>query len=398
MENLPYLLFSVKGALYGVEALSVKEIFLLPEVTAIAQTPPIIVGVIDLRGDILPMVDVNICLGYEPQEYSLTDSVIVLELHDSRNPVFSNPRNPSNPGNPVFSNPRNPVFSKNRVSEKNEQIGIIVSEVFEIKNIPSKSISKELYGDVGEEVESDIASATLRERFVAGVARVEDDIVMLLSSQHLIRYLEMPNLKEDNQEEKEPLDKKIPLDKKKSFLFAAKVSPEERAVFRERAKSLREPTFGEDFTGLMPLAVIGLNEEYFGINLEVVREFTDVQKITPIPCTPSRIVGNMNLRGEIVTLVDIRGVLNLPIRKVESFCKAMIIEVGELVAGAIVEEVFDVMYLNPSDMKAIPAAVHSANSHEEYLIGTAKYGNKMMSIVDLPKIMMQGGLAIEEYI
>jgi purine-binding chemotaxis protein CheW len=106
----------------------------------------------------------------------------------------------------------------------------------------------------------------------------------------------------------------------------------------------------------------------------------------------------MNLRGEIVTLVDIRGLLNMPIRKVEKIAKAMIIEVGEVVAGAIVEDVFDVMYLNPSDIKGIPAAVHSANSHEEYLIGTAKYGNKMMSIVDLPKIMMQGGLAIEEYI
>jgi len=365
MENIPYLIFSVKGALYGVEALSVKEIFLLPEVTAIAETPPTIVGVIDLRGDILPIVDVQIRLGYEAQEYSLTDSVIVLELHDSRNPVFS----------------------KNRVSG---QIGIIVSEVFEVKNIPSNSISKEVYGDVGEEVKS--------ESFVAGVARVEDDIVMLLSNQHLISSLEKPNLKLDNQEEKEPLDKKILLDKKKSFLFAANVSPEERAIFRERAKSLREQTLGEDFTGLMPLAVIGLNEEYFGINLEVVREFTDVHKITPIPCTPPHIVGNMNLRGEIVTLVDIRGVLSLPMRTVESFCKAMIIKVGEVVAGAIVEEVFDVMYLNPSDIKAIPAAVHSANSHEEYLIGTAKYGNKMMSIIDLPKIMMQGGLAIEEYI
>ena len=360
MENLPYLIFSVKGALYGVEALSVKEIFLLPEVTAIAETPPTVVGVIDLRGEILPIVDVNIRLGYEAQEYSLTDSVIVLELHDS----------------------------KNRVSG---QIGIIVSEVFEVKNIPSNSISKEVYGDGGEEVDRD-------EGFLVGVARVEDDIVMLLSSKHLIRYLEMQNLKRDNQKEKEPQDKKIPLDKKKSFLFAANVSPEERAVFRERAKSLREQTFGEDFTGLMPLAVICLNDEYFGINLEVVREFTDVHKITPIPCTPPHIVGNMNLRGEIVTLVDIRGVLNLPMRKVENSCKAMIIEIKELVAGAIVEEVFDVMYLNPSDIKAIPAAVHSANSHEEYLMGTAKYGNKMMSIVDLPKIMMQGGLAIEEYI
>ncbi|NEP42342.1 MAG: purine-binding chemotaxis protein CheW [Okeania sp. SIO2H7] len=353
METLPYLIFSVKGALIGVEALSVKEIFLLPEVTAIAETPPIIVGVIDLRGDILTVVDLNILLGYEEQEYSLTDSLVVLEGE-----------------------------------EKNGQIGIIVSEVFEVKNIPSDSINKEVYGDNPEAVGG--------HRFIAGVARVEDDIVMLLSSKHLIRYVEMPRLKK--LKETEIRDKKIPLDKKKSFLFAPNISPEERRIFRERAKNLREQSWGEDFTGLMPLAVIGLNEEYFGVNLEVVREFTDINKITPIPCTPDRIVGNMNLRGEILTLVDIRGLLNMPMKKVAKLSKAMIIEVGDVVAGAIVEEVFDVLYLNPSDIKSIPTAVHSNNTYEEYLIGTAKYGEKMMSIVDLQKIMTQGGLVVEEYL
>lgn len=382
MENIPYLIFSVKGALYGLEALSVKEIFLLPEVTAIAETPPTIAGVIDLRGDILPLVDLNIGLGYESLEYSLTDSVIVLEW-----------------GGFLSS-------GGNNLPENNFQIGIIVNEVFEVKNIPSTSMSNEVYGggdrtrlvDAGREIKSSVASATRRDGFVAGLARVEDDIVMLLSSENLVRYVEISSLPEDNPEEKKLRDGKVLLDKKKSLLFAPKVSPEERAIFRERAKNLKVQSWAEDFTGLMPLAVIGLNEEYFGINLEVVREFTDVSKITPIPCTPDRIVGNMNLRGEIVTLVDIRGLLNMPIKKVEKIAKAMIIEVGEVVAGAIVEEVFDVMYLNPSDIKAIPVAVHSNNSQEEYLIGTAKYGEKMMSIVDVPKIMTRGELVVEEYI
>lgn len=377
MESLPYLIFSVKGALYGVEALSVKEVFLLPEVTPIAATPPTIVGVINLRGEILPIVDVNIRLGSEVEKYSLTDSVIVLESRDFLS------------------------SEENNDPEKKSQIGIIVNEVFEVKNIPLLSISKEVYAggdgiklvDSKDEVKSD--------RFLSGVARVEDDIVMLLSSTYLIRYLEIPSLDADNLQdslaEKKAGDKKIIVDQKKSLLFASKISPEERPIFRERSKSLKELTLGEDFTGLMPLAVIGLNEEYFGINLEVVREFTDVHKITPIPCTPTHIVGNMNLRGEIVTLVDLRGLLNMPMRKVENFCKAMIIEVADMVAAVIVEEVFDVMYLNPTDLKAIPAAVHSNNSHEEYLIGTAKYRQTMMSIVDLPKIMMQGGLVVEEY-
>lgn len=398
MENIPYLIFSVKGALYGVEALSVKEIFLLPEVTAIAETPLDIVGVVNLRGDILAIVDLNVRLGYTPEEYSLTDSIIVVE---SSNLLVSDEKN---------------------ARDKIGRVGIIVNQVFEVKNIPESAITTDIYyGGEGVLTEEKIAQESTGHptRFVRGVAKVDEDIVMLLESEYLINAWEKVDEKSDRInfsqpqavleksaeqfEETESWELNFPANRKKAtnlktLEFCPQATPEERAIFRQRAKNLMEVTLGEDFTGLMPLAVIGLNDEYFGIDLEIVREFTDVDKISPVPCTPAHIVGNMNLRGEIVTLVDIRGALNMPMTRAENPSKAMIIEVIDMVAGAIVDEVFDVMYLNPSEIKVIPTAVHSTNGHDEYAIGTANYRQKMMTIVDLPKIMLQGGLVVEEYI
>jgi len=59
-----------------------------------------------------------------------------------------------------------------------------------------------------------------------------------------------------------------------------------------------------------------------------------------------------------------------------------------------VDDVFDVMNLQPSEIHAVPSAVQSLS--EEYLKGTAPYGEKMLSILDLPKILTQGALTVNE--
>ena len=179
--------------------------------------------------------------------------------------------------------------------------------------------------------------------------------------------------------------------------FCPNATPKERAIFQERAKNLRLETQSQDFSNLIPLAVIGLNEEYFAINLGVVQEFTYIHKVTPIPCTPQHIFGNINLRGEIVTLLDIRGVLNMPISSTTSTRnKALIFKVDDLIAGIMVDEVLDVMYLNPLDIKSIPSAINNSQADNEYLLGTAIYREKMMSIIDFHKIIAYKGLIVEE--
>ena len=147
----------------------------------------------------------------------------------------------------------------------------------------------------------------------------------------------------------------------------------------------------------MSLAVFVLNGEYFGINLDVVREFTDIHQVTPVPCTPDRIVGNINLRGEIVTLIDIRSVLNMSLNMSETanyLSKAIVVEVADFVTGIVVDEILDIIYLNVSTIAAVPAALHSAN--REYLRGTALYGEKFMAILNLQKLLTKGGVVVDE--
>jgi purine-binding chemotaxis protein CheW len=176
--------------------------------------------------------------------------------------------------------------------------------------------------------------------------------------------------------------------------FMAQFSPEAQMVLQDRAAGLSQLPQDESFAGLSALAVVSLEGEQFALGLESVHEFTEVPQITPIPCCPSHIVGNMNLRGEILTLVDIRRFLNLAPSAERKPDKAVVMRLGSLVAGVVVDEVYDVVYVQPAEIAAIPAAIHSSDN--EYLKGIARYQDSMMSLLDLPKLLTQGELVVNQ--
>lgn len=361
MSNHPYLIFTVHHSLYALEALMVQEIFFLPAFTKIVECSPDIVGVINLRGDIIPILDLNRRFGYPPPQYQLTDSIIIL-------------------------------------SWKQIKFGLIVNEVHEVKIINSGQISSDLLQkiDQNQEVSNQI-NLSKKPKFVAGFAQVDTEIIILLNPDQLVHCLQ--------EQSWEDYDQQVGILEQdrgsETVISGFSQDAKEQEIFQQRAHNLMLQTKREDFSGLIPLSVVGLNGEYFGLNLEVVREFTDVRKVTPVPCTPPHIVGNMNLRGEILTLIDIRGILNMSMNPGENLpglnnmkMKAMIIEVEGLVAGIVLDEVFDVMYLQQSDLKSIPTIIHS--KYEEYLRATAPYNDKIMGILDLPKILTQGRLIVDE--
>ncbi len=349
MEDYPYLIFNLNTSLYGITTMLVEEIFSLPELTPIPEAPPDIVGVVNVRGDILPVMDLNLRFGYESPDYRLSDTVIVLRSEEIR-------------------------------------VGLMVNQVIEVRNINGDDITKELsHGRKLGKLDS--------KKFITGVARSDSDILILIDAEKLLKYVVKQDVDFESAENEDQTNLNADFLKKKR-VFCPNATPEERAVFKKRAEALQQSTDTEDVTGLKPLAVIILNEEFFGIDLKLVREFSEIKKVTPVPCAPSHIIGNMNLRGEILTLIDVCGLLNLPLKNINKNNKAMVVQVQDIVAGITVEEVYDVMFLNPQEITTVPTAIHSIN--DEYLQGAAPYHDKMMSILDLPKILLSGNLTVDQ--
>jgi purine-binding chemotaxis protein CheW len=355
--HVPYLIFSLNQSRYGIEAIAVEEIFFLPELTPLAEAPKEIAGLLNLRGNIIPVVDLKVRLGYRWRSYCLSDTVIVVQHRHSR-------------------------------------IGLIVDGVHEVHSISGATTAAELAYPPRLKSGHAQPNTPQQTALVSGVAQVDEALVLLLDLDRLIEGCqpdETPTpsfynggLEADNSALPELLE------------FGTRLTPEERKIFRRRAKNLRSSSQTQELGNLMSLAVVELGGEYFGIDLHSVREFTDIRQITPIPCTPRYIIGNINLRGEIVTLVAIRGLLNLPTRDFACVSKAIVVEEEDLVAGITVDEVFDVVHLHPEDIAPMPTIGHLGS--DEYLKGTAFYKDRAIGILDVAKILTKGDLMVDEEI
>lgn len=331
----PCLLFGLNGMRYAVDARSVLEIVWLPELTPADEAPPYIAGVVNLRGKIAPVMDLGMRLGHLPLRYRLSDCIVMLQADGV-------------------------------------VMGIIVSEVSDVTGIAASAIEPPpRYDDAPAHV-----------HFLAGNAKVGDEIIMLLDVPRLIHAPQMPS--PELSASGDPADPRT--------YFCPDATDDERAVFHGRAHNLMQPVESLEAAGRIPLSIIQLGGERYGVGLDVVREFSHLRRVTAIPCCPPHIAGNMNLRGDILTLADIRMLLNIP--AAGTAAEVMVIESGDLHIGVPVDQVLEVIYLLPADIAPLSAAAHEEKN--EYCKGMVHYGEGVVSILDMQKILAKGGLEVEE--
>ena len=80
----PYCLFKINQYFSAIKADCVEEVFALPELILVPNAPSGIIGVIDLRGDVLPVVDLRPSQEDQTQHYLLTDNIIIIRQADLR--------------------------------------------------------------------------------------------------------------------------------------------------------------------------------------------------------------------------------------------------------------------------------------------------------------------------
>jgi len=130
--------------------------------------------------------------------------------------------------------------------------------------------------------------------------------------------------------------------------------------------------------------------EEYGINITRVQEIKGWIPVTRIPNTPDYVSGVLNLRGNIVPILDMRSRFNLD--KVEYTHTTVIIVLSVEDAartrdiGIIVDAVSDVLNVNNEDIKEPPE--FGENIHVEFISGLTVAGNTMVMILDIDKMLL----------
>ena len=75
-----YLTFNILDEIYGIEILKVKEIIAIINITKVPLVPNFVKGVINLRGQVIPVIDIRLKLGIEEKEYTMHTTIIIVEI------------------------------------------------------------------------------------------------------------------------------------------------------------------------------------------------------------------------------------------------------------------------------------------------------------------------------
>ncbi|MFI5294956.1 MAG: chemotaxis protein CheW [Thermodesulfovibrionales bacterium] len=128
-----------------------------------------------------------------------------------------------------------------------------------------------------------------------------------------------------------------------------------------------------------------VGKESFGIDIGRVQEIVTVPEITRVPDAPDFLEGIINLRGKIVSVIDLRKRLKINGAERHKKNRILVTEIEGKVVGLIVDEVSEVLRLNPDNIEPPPEMVNSVGA--EYITGVGKLADRIILLLDLAKVL-----------
>jgi len=154
-QDEKFLMFLLDEELYGIPILKVNEIIGLMTITPIPKTPIFMKGIINLRGKIIPVLDLRLKFNMQERAYDEQTCIIIVEI-----PIR---------GHKSF-------------------VGIVVDQVAEVVNVNQDDV--ELPPQYGQDIDNN---------FLTGVGKVKDKVVILLDVEAIVNCAEVVNLIKDSE-------------------------------------------------------------------------------------------------------------------------------------------------------------------------------------------------------
>uniref|UniRef100_A0A486XVD0 Positive regulator of CheA protein activity (CheW) n=1 Tax=Rheinheimera sp. BAL341 TaxID=1708203 RepID=A0A486XVD0_9GAMM len=128
-----------------------------------------------------------------------------------------------------------------------------------------------------------------------------------------------------------------------------------------------------------------LQDETYGINVMQVQEVLRYTEIAPVPGSPDYVLGIINLRGNVVTVIDTRSRFGLEPADVTDNSRIVIIEAERQVIGILVDSVAEVVYLKQSEVDTAPNV--GTDESARFIQGVSNREGELLILVDLNKLL-----------
>jgi purine-binding chemotaxis protein CheW len=128
-----------------------------------------------------------------------------------------------------------------------------------------------------------------------------------------------------------------------------------------------------------------LDNEKYGIKVMQVQEVLRMTEIAPVPGAPHYVLGIINLRGNVVTVIDSRKRFGLPDQEPDDSTRIVIIEAGDNVVGILVDSVAEVVDLRASEIESAPNV--GTDESSKYIQGVSSQEKELLILVDVDKLL-----------
>lgn len=182
-------------------------------------------------------------------------------------------------------------------------------------------------------------------------------------------------------------------DAKTEFERGFQPTDEERdKILKERAKIFsRELEVKGEKDEYVEVLEFLLAHEMYGVELKYVREVYPLKELTPIPAIPAFVLGVVNVRGEILSVIDIKKFFDLPEKGLTDLNKVIILHSDDMEFGILADSIIGVRNILLSELKtSLPTLT---GIREEYLKGVTK---EREIILDGGKLLSDKGIIVNE--
>lgn len=169
-------------------------------------------------------------------------------------------------------------------------------------------------------------------------------------------------------------------------------SVDKKAILKTRAKALaQEQKDREALEESMEIVEFILAYERYGVETCYVREVYPLKELTPLPCTPPFVLGIINVRGRIVSVIDIKKFFDLPDKGLTDLNKVIILHDSEMEFGVLADVVLGVRSVLVKEIQ--PSLPTLTGIREQYLKGVTA---ERLVILDAERLLSDNKMVVHE--
>jgi purine-binding chemotaxis protein CheW len=162
-------------------------------------------------------------------------------------------------------------------------------------------------------------------------------------------------------------------------------------ILKARAQALARKPQGEDTAACIEVVEFLLAYEKYGIESAYVREVYPLKELTSLPCTPPFVVGIINVRGRLLSVLDIKNFFDLPAKGLTDLNKVIIVHDPSMEFGILADALLGVRSIPIEEIQAsLPTLT---GIRDEYLMGVTK---DRLVILDAGRLLSDKKIIVHE--